>query len=156
MQFVELDRLGRRGELLELEPMEVFGPTAALLEDAVDGPGVDVADVGGGLDGTAVGKALDDADNGRLGEFGVPQEGALAFGEPAFAGRAVQAADVFGLTGPLDNREVGGVEAIEVGAFGVGAGEAVQRSGRLVVLGWVGLGWESRGLESYGQSPIPG
>jgi len=150
VQLVELDRLGRRGELIELEPMEVLGPTAARLEDAVDGAGVDVADVSSSLDRAAVGEALDDADDCRLGKLGVPEKGALPLGEAAFAGRAVQAADILVLAGPFDDREVGGVEAVEVRAFGVGAGEGGQRSDRLVV-----VSWGSRELKSHGQSPIP-
>ncbi len=82
MQFVELDRLGRLVELVELESMEVFGATAGLLEDAVDGAGIDVADVGGGLDRATMPEALDDPHDGRLGELGVSKEGALSLGEP--------------------------------------------------------------------------
>jgi len=58
MQLVELHRLGRRGEPLESQSMEVLGPAAGPFEDAVDGAWIDVADVGGRLDGAAVCEAL--------------------------------------------------------------------------------------------------
>ena len=44
---------GGAASLLQLEPVEVLGAAAGLLEDAVDGAGVDVADVGGRLDRAA-------------------------------------------------------------------------------------------------------
>src|SRR5262249_41986668 len=57
VQLVELDRLGRGRELVQLEAVEVLGAAAGPLEDAVDGAGVDVADVGGRLDRAAVPQA---------------------------------------------------------------------------------------------------
>jgi hypothetical protein len=42
------------------------------------------------------------------------------------ARRAVQPADLLVLAGPLDDREVAGVEVVKLGAFRVGAGEGSQ------------------------------
>jgi hypothetical protein len=104
-------------------------------ERAAEGAGIDVAGVGGGLDRAAVPQALDDEDDGRLGELGGSQEGALPLGEATLAGRAIRPADLLVLAGPLADREVGGVGAVEVGAVGVGAGEAGEWTGRLDIAG---------------------
>jgi hypothetical protein len=126
MQFVELDSLGSSGELLELQSVEVFGTAARLLQQPIDGARVHVADIGRGLDRTAVAQTLDDPHDGRFGELGVPQECSLPLGEPEFAHRAVQAADVLVLASPLDDGKVTGVEAVETGAVGVRASERRQ------------------------------
>jgi len=124
VRLVEPDRLGRGREPIELQAAEALGPAAGSFEEAVDGARVDVADVGRRRDRAAVPRALDDPDDRLLGELGVPQERPPPLGEAALARRAVQAADALALAGPLDDREVAGAEPVEVGAAGVGAGEA--------------------------------
>jgi len=109
--------------------MEVLGPPARGPQEALDGAGVHLADIGRGLEGTAVAQALDDPHHGGQGELGVLQEGALVLAEALPAVGAVQPADVAVLADRLGHREVAGGEAIEGGAIGVGTGEPSQRSG---------------------------
>jgi hypothetical protein len=49
VQFVELNCWGCIGELVQLEPMESLGARTSLYEDATDRAGVDIADLGCGL-----------------------------------------------------------------------------------------------------------
>src|SRR5687767_10503081 len=80
----------------------------------------------------------DDPDDRRLRELEIAQESALPLGEPVLAHRAVQPADPHLLAGPLGDVEVGGVEAVEVGAVGIRAGaHASRREGRSLTWGLV-------------------
>jgi hypothetical protein len=126
MHLVEWDGRRGHGDPLPLPLVEVGGPAAGPLQQPRHGAGVDVADVGRGRDRAPMPQALDDADDGRFGELGGPQEGPLALAEARAAGGAVQAADVLGLADPFDHAEVAGAEAVEVAAVGVGAGQAGQ------------------------------
>src|SRR5437868_4135576 len=81
VQFIELDGLRRRGESLPLQLVEVIGAAAGSLQEPRDGAGVHVADVRRSRDRAPVPEALDDTDDGLLGDLGVPQEGPLAFAE---------------------------------------------------------------------------
>jgi hypothetical protein len=103
VQFIELDGFRGRGESLPLEVVEVRGAATASLPEPCDGAGVHVADVRRGRDRAPVPQALDDADDGLLGDLGVPQQGPLAFAEAMAAGGAVQASDVLVLADPLDH-----------------------------------------------------
>ena len=84
VQFVELDRFGSSSKPVQLEPVEVLGATAGLFEDAAHRAGVDIADVRCGLNRAAMSETLDDADDGLLGELGIPQQCPLPFGEPVW------------------------------------------------------------------------
>jgi hypothetical protein len=78
---------------LQLQLVEILGPLSALFEQPLDRSGIDPADVCRGLHGQAVSKALDDLDDGRLGQLAILQERALAFTESAVADVAVQPTD---------------------------------------------------------------
>jgi hypothetical protein len=49
VQFIELDRFGSSGELVQLEPMEALSAPTGLFEHPADRARVDIADVGCGL-----------------------------------------------------------------------------------------------------------
>jgi hypothetical protein len=59
VQFIQLDHRRRLLQSIQLQAMEVGGAGAGLLQEAFDSAGIDVADVGGGLDRAAVAQALD-------------------------------------------------------------------------------------------------
>jgi hypothetical protein len=71
-------------------------------------------------------ETFDDADDRLLRELGIPQECPLSFGKPVLARRTVQPADLLVLAGPFDEAEVAGIEAVEVRALGIRAGESRQ------------------------------
>jgi hypothetical protein len=67
MQLVQFDELQRLPQLLQLQPMEILGPTTRFRQQDLHGAWSDLADVRCCLDRTTMHQALDDPNHRLLG-----------------------------------------------------------------------------------------
>jgi hypothetical protein len=123
VHLIHLDGFQRGLEFIQLEWVEIFGSPAGPFQESLHGAGIHVADVGGGLDGTAMSQALDDPDDRWQRQLAVFHEGALAFAEPAVADAAVQSTDGLVFARMFGDGQIAGPEEVEGLAVGVGTGE---------------------------------
>jgi hypothetical protein len=145
MQLVQLDHWWRRRQTIELQAMEIVRPSASGLQESLDGLRLDVTDIGGRLDGTAVGQTFDEANHSDEWQLGIVQESSLVLAKTLAAVGTVQTADVLVHAPLFNNAEVASGEAVETRAIRVGTGKAIQGFGRGSA-GW--LVWKSANHES--------
>jgi hypothetical protein len=105
--------------------VELAGVAAGAVGQAADGVLADADQACGLADAAAVGEMAEDAEQFVLGQAGVEERGALAFGEAGLAGLAVQQAAGIAAVAHADG-EVAGVAAAVVRAIGVLAAEAAE------------------------------
>jgi hypothetical protein len=127
MQFIHLDRLQGLLELVQLQLVEVQGSLAGPLQQSLHRAGIDLADIGGRLDGTAMPQALDDPNHREKGQLAVLQQRALAFTEPLLANITIQSTDGLVLAHALSDRQIAGPEDVERWTVRIRAGEELQR-----------------------------
>ena len=104
----------------------VAGMLSGHLGQPDDRIGVDVDQASGLSDAAALGEVLEHGAGLRLGEMGLEQRRALAFGKALLAGATGQAASVLGGGVAKGDAEVAVVALAKVGAVGVEAAEAAE------------------------------
>jgi hypothetical protein len=104
--------------------MSVAGVSAGHLRQADDGIGVDVDPASGLPDAAALGEVVEHRAGLLIGQLSVEERRALALGEAALTGLAVEQADVVVLAVGRADGEISGVASAEEGALGILAAEA--------------------------------
>jgi hypothetical protein len=118
--WTSLVRGGKRHELV----MSVVGVFPGQFRQAGDGIGVDVDQASGLSDAASLGEVSEDGASLLVGQMGMEQGRALAFGEAVLAGVAVEQADVILLAVAGADGEIARVASAVGGAIGLLAAEA--------------------------------